>query len=51
MKPLNFKSTVVIFLILIGYVSGYAQNSAPKIDDKVRAEQIREMKFGMFICW
>ncbi|MEN8230454.1 MAG: alpha-L-fucosidase [Bacteroidota bacterium] len=30
-------------------VSG--QGRAEKLDDRVRAEQVKEMRFGMFICW
>ncbi len=28
-----------------------AQNNTGKMDDQVRADQIKELKFGMFICW
>lgn len=44
----------VILGILVGIIfSGCATqpSRARKIDDKVRAEQIKDMKFGMFICW
>ena len=51
MKPSNFKLAVLIVLILIGSLNGSTQDITKRIDDKVRAEQIKEMKFGMFICW
>ena len=40
-----------------GGESGYititeeSQNPPPRLPDDVRAEQIRDLKFGMFICW
>ena len=51
MKTLNLRFAILIAIITIGYVNGCAQDPTPKIDDKVRAEQISGMKFGMFICW
>ncbi len=48
MKKITY---VILFL-----ASFWGCNNAPgiqtkKIDDKVRAQQISDMKFGMFICW
>ena len=43
--------TVFIGIMLIGYVVGQSVDFTIKIDDKLRAEQIKDMKFGMFICW
>ena len=37
-------------LLIAGY-SCKSEDYTKKIDDKVRAEQIKEMKWGMFICW
>lgn len=51
MNSINVKFTVLVSLILLGYINGSAKDYTQKIDDKVRAEQIKEMKFGMFICW
>ncbi len=38
-------------LVIPGFFSGSAQQFAKRTDDKIRAEQIADMKFGMFICW
>ena len=38
-------------LLLIGLISLNAQINQEKTDDLERAEQIKEMKFDMFICW
>jgi alpha-L-fucosidase len=38
----------VIALSCFGQIS---PDNSKKMDDKVRAEQIKEMQFGMFICW
>ena len=43
--------TVFIGILLIGQVNGQSVDYTIKIDDNLRAEQIKEMKFGMFICW
>lgn len=51
MNSINVKFTVLVSLILLGYINGSAKDYTQKIDDKVRVEQIKEMKFGMFICW
>lgn len=49
------KSNFFILLLFAGILFS-CTNQSPidytiKIDDKARAEQIKEMKFGMFICW
>lgn len=48
------KKVSVLFLLIFIFFSG-CKTKAPdytvKIDDAVRAEQIKEMKWGMFICW
>jgi alpha-L-fucosidase len=51
MKLINIKLFTVVSLLLMGYFNATAQNYPRKTDDKLRAEQIRGMKFGMFICW
>lgn len=51
MKSINLNFSVLVILILLGYINGSAKDYTQKIDDKVRAKQIKEMKFGMFICW
>jgi alpha-L-fucosidase len=51
---MKMKTTLTIIACLI-LLTGFAKNAGSdytkKIDDKVRAEQIADMKFGMFICW
>lgn len=42
---------VICTILLTGFVKKQETDFTKKIDDKVRAEQIKEMKFGMFICW
>jgi alpha-L-fucosidase len=48
------KKVSVLFLLIFIFFSG-CKTKAPdytvKIDDAIRAEQIKEMKWGMFICW
>src|SRR5665648_126930 len=51
---MKLRATILIFIcafMLTGFVKKREPGYANKIDDKVRAEQIKEMKFGMFICW
>ncbi|MCK9640685.1 MAG: alpha-L-fucosidase [Prolixibacteraceae bacterium] len=38
-------------ILLMGFVKKTGSDYTKKIDDNVRTEQIKEMKFGMFICW
>lgn len=38
-------------LFILSCFSLSAQNQQVKLDNTVRAEQIKDMKFGMFICW
>ena len=46
---------IILGILIGGFFSGCtnqpSQDFTIKIDDKVRAEQIKDMKFGMFICW
>lgn len=46
--PVIFTAT-----LLAGCTGQQAENKdyTKKIDDKVRAEQIKDLKFGMFVCW
>ena len=45
----------MLFIISLIGTSSFAEknekNYLKKVDDEVRAKQISEMKFGMFICW
>jgi len=46
----------ILFLLLVIIFSQpatnlLAQNQPEKMDDKERADQIKDLKFGMFICW
>ena len=48
------KNTLFLFaMILLQHhaIPANAQQGAEKMDDLVRAEEIKELKFGMFICW
>jgi len=48
------KNTLFLFamiLLLHPTIPANAQQEAKKMDDLVRAEEIKELKFGMFICW
>ena len=48
------KNTLFLFamtLLLNPSFPANAQQVAEKMDDLVRAEEIKELKFGMFICW
>jgi len=51
MKRLQSISFVICIIIFTGFVKKAEPDYTKKIDDQVRAEQIKEMKFGMFICW
>ena len=51
---MQLKTTIIIvicFIMLTGFVKKQEADYTKKIDDKVCAEQIKQMKFGMFICW
>ena len=48
------KKTVLIILfsvIVSGCAVSQSNNSNTKIGETVRAEQVKELRFGMFICW
>jgi alpha-L-fucosidase len=47
----KYLSIVLVVMIFLGCTSQKEVDYKVKIDDKVRAEQIKEMKWGMFICW
>lgn len=40
-----------LILLLNPFIPANAQLKAEKMDDLARAEEIKELKFGMFICW
>lgn len=45
-------SIMILFLsVLISCDSENSNNNKTKIDDKIRAQQVKDLKFGMFICW
>ena len=43
--------TLILLAVLLSCNSQPELDYTVKIDDHARAEQIKEMKFGMFICW
>ncbi|HHJ09952.1 MAG TPA: hypothetical protein ENK25_03570 [Bacteroidetes bacterium] len=51
----GLNSIVFILLLSVGLLNAqYSETGydyTTKIDDTIRARQIRDMKFGMFICW
>lgn len=51
MKKTNYILVLLIATIIIGCINEPSQDYTIKIDDNLRAEQIKDMKFGMFICW
>lgn len=51
---MNLQRLLYLFFCLLYVCSGFAQRGNAvyeKISDEVRAKQISDMKFGMFICW
>jgi alpha-L-fucosidase len=46
----TFKLTISLIILAISVVT-IAQPGTKETNDKIRARQIKEMKFGMFICW
>jgi len=51
MKIKNTFIVLICAILLTGFVKKADPDFTKKIDDNDRAEQIKEMKFGMFICW
>ncbi|MEE9460550.1 MAG: alpha-L-fucosidase [Bacteroidales bacterium] len=47
----KFLSPLVLMILLQPATYLMAQKQLEKMDDNVRAAQIKELKFGMFICW
>jgi alpha-L-fucosidase len=47
------KKLIPVFLaiLMVPVILAAAQDRIPKTENHVRTEQIREMKFGMFVCW
>jgi len=44
-------TTILIGIVIAAQSSSPSNYNLPKTDDQIRAAQIKEMKFGMFICW
>ena len=44
-------SFFAVVILLTGFVKKQESIKTQKIDDKVRAKEISDMKFGMFVCW
>ena len=42
---------LLVFPLMVGNLSASAQINMSRIDDAVRARQISDMRFGMFVCW
>jgi len=45
---------IIPIVLLLMLVAGCREKKADyriKIDDQIRAQQVKDMKFGMFICW
>jgi alpha-L-fucosidase len=51
MKQKNALWILICVVILTASCLRTGPDFSKKIDDQIRAEQIKEMKFGMFICW
>jgi alpha-L-fucosidase len=51
MKKRNYLSILFVAIMIFGCTNRSSKDYTKKIDDNTRAEQIKEMKFGMFICW
>jgi alpha-L-fucosidase len=52
MKKLSSLMLILISLMIPTGANGQKEmDYLKKIDDNVRAKQISDMKFGMFICW
>jgi len=47
----NLLTTILIGIVIVAQSSNPSNCNLPKTDDQIRAAQIKEMKFGMFICW
>lgn len=51
MKNMSKFSALLLAIIIVSCTSQKKVDPFVKIDDQVRAEQIKDMKWGMFICW
>jgi alpha-L-fucosidase len=47
----NLLTAILIGIVMVAQSSDPLNYNLPKTDDQIRAAQIKEMKFGMFICW
>lgn len=51
MKTTIFTFLIVTITVVQGCHPKQSSEYTEKIDDGIRAEQVKEMKWGMFICW
>jgi len=51
MKRRAFIFIMMCAILLMGFVKKSGSGYSKKVDYKLRAAQIAEMKFGMFVCW
>jgi alpha-L-fucosidase len=51
MKFINIIIAVILTLFLFACQSHTSKDYTKKIENSIRAQQIKDMKFGMFICW
>ncbi len=50
MKKLLLQLCLILVIVSAAF-AGTSETNMTGIPDQVRAQQIRDMKFGMFICW
>jgi alpha-L-fucosidase len=50
-KMKKLLTAILIGFVVVAQSSNPLNYNLPKMDDRIRASQIKEMKFGMFICW
>jgi len=46
-----FILSITVAILMTGCKQNSSHDYTKKIDDNVRAEQIKDLKFGMFVCW
>jgi len=51
MKLKKISVAIILIVFLFGCQNQTSKNYTKKIDDNIRAQQIKSLKFGMFICW
>lgn len=47
----NILILIALLILLQPAIPSMSQSGLDKIDDRTRAEQIKALKFGMFVCW